>query len=272
MDGNPKKTQGVSSPLRQSNQLGYAPNMVQQRREFPDHPIHLEECLLARSGYRVRLADSPKQRNKASILINSMYSWRGYATDELDLSHQNPNSITLEASTDKQLFGTLTLRVDCEDGLLADALYQNEINALRKENRKICEMTKLAFNPKYSSKEALASLFHLAFIYARTIYHATDVLIEVNPRHATFYQRRLGFSHIGEQRTCPRVEAPAVLLHGTLEYGAQQISRFAGLRDSNEKSLYPYFFSESEVQGLTKRIQFKSQPIADSSAPQYQRR
>ena len=210
--------------------------------------------MLTRGGYRVRLADSPGQRNKASMLINSMYSWRGYATDGLELSRHSPNAITLEASTEQQLFGTLTLGFDSDDGLLADELYHDKIEALRVEARSVCEITKLAFNPQYSSKEALASLFHLAYIYARNIYQATDVVIEVNPRHAGFYQRRLGFERIGEVRTCPRVDAPAVLLHGVLDYGAKQISKHAGSRDSNEKSLYPYFFSESEVQGLTNRI------------------
>ena len=227
--------------------------------EATHDPHQFQECLLARSGYQVRLADSPGQRNKASMLINSMYSWRGYATDGIELAqHHNPNSITLEASAEEQLFGTLTVGLDSDDGLLADALYQQEIDTLRSMGLKVCEITKLAFDPRYSSKESLASLFHLAFIYARDIYSATDLLIEVNPRHASFYQRRLGFTQIGEMRSCPRVDAPALLLHLSLEYSATQISQHAGSRDTNEKSLYPYFFSECEVRALTHRIRHTS--------------
>ena len=223
--------------------------------EATHDPHQFQECLLARSGYQVRLADSPGQRNKASMLINSMYSWRGYATDGIELTqHHNPNSITLEASAEEQLFGTLTVGLDSDDGLLADALYQQEIDTLRSMRLKVCEITKLAFDPRYSSKESLASLFHLAYIYASDIYSATDLLIEVNPRHASFYQRRLGFKQIGEMRVCPRVDAPALLLHVSLEYGAKQISMHAGSRSKREKSLYPYFFSDNEVQGLTNRI------------------
>lgn len=215
----------------------------------------VKECVLSRSGYRVRLADSPGQRSRASILINSMYSWRGYATEGLDLTHHNPNRITLEASSGQELFGTLTLGLDSDDGLLAEELYPDEIKELRSQNRRLCEMTKLAFDPLYSSKESLAALFHLAYIYAHNIFKATDVLIEVNPRHVTFYQRRLGFEQIGDApRICPRVGAPAVLLRGKLAFGAKQISRLAGKREINDKSLYPYFFSESEVTGLTQRI------------------
>ena len=254
MDAISKKIQLSSTSQAHDGHHSHHQYLGSFEDEISSESGHVQECVLARSGYRVRLADSPGQRNKASILINSMYSWRGYATDDIDLTHQNPNSITLEASTEQQLFGTLTLRLDYDDGLLADALYQREIDSLRGEGRRICEMTKLAFNPKYSSKEALASLFHLAYIYARNIYNATDVLIEVNPRHASFYQRRLGFEQIGELRTCPRVDAPAVLLYVDLAYGAKQISKHAGSRNPSEKSLYPYFFSEAEVQGLTNRI------------------
>lgn len=214
----------------------------------------LSECVLSRSGYRVRLADSPGQRNKASILVNSMYSWRGYATEGIDVKHHNPNRITLEASSGQQLFGTLTLCLDSEDGLLAEELYPDEIRELRRQGRRLCEMTKLAFDPKYSSKESLAALFHLAYIYAHNLFKASDALIEVNPRHAMFYQRRLGFEPIGDQRICPRVGAPAVLLCGRLDYGAKQISNLAGSRDTQQKSLYPYFFSEEEVQGIANRI------------------
>lgn len=255
MEGTAKETQqasAVSHPAYpQSKSLVSATGALS--REHDDG--RLRECVLSRSGYRVRLADSPGQRNQASILINSMYSWRGYATEGLELTHHNPNRITLEASTGQQLFGTLTLGLDSEDGLLAEELYPDEIGDLRKQGRKLCEMTKLAFDPQYSSKESLAALFHLAYIYAHSICKATDVLIEVNPRHVTFYQRRLGFEQMGDApRTCPRVGAPAVLLRGRLAFGEKQISRLAGRREINDKSLYPYFFSEDEVTGLTQRI------------------
>ena len=214
----------------------------------------LHECVLARGGYRVRLADTPGQRSKASLLIKSMYSWRGYTTDGIAPQPHDPNRITLEASSEKELFGTITVGLDSADGLYADELYEPEINTLRRMGRTVCEMTKLAFNPQFSSKEVIASLFHLAYLYAHKIHRANDLLIEINPRHASFYQNRLGFQQLGEERTCRRVDAPAVLLHVELDYMAAQITNYAGLRDRREKSLYPYFFPDVEAQGLTNRI------------------
>jgi hypothetical protein len=39
-------------------------------------------------------------------------------------------------------------------------------------------------DPQYGSKRVLASLFHLAYIFARIIHKATDMLGSVAPAHA----------------------------------------------------------------------------------------
>lgn len=202
------------------------------------------DYVLEREGYRVRRAGSPGQRSKACRLVDNMYSRRGYQTDSVLSIPRHSNSIILEASRGQKLFGTLTLGFDSEQGLLADALYQEEINSLRTTGRKLCEVSKLAVDPQYGSKEVLASIIHLLYIYAHVVNKATDMLIEVHPRHAGFYERKLGFRQIAGMRTCPRVNAPAVLLHIELNYMQEQISRHGGSRDTKERSLYPYFSPE----------------------------
>lgn len=214
-----------------------------------------DTCLLRHSDYNIRLVDSPWQCSKTSLLIRRMYSWRGYRTENSTVIPYNPNRLTLEASREQQVFGTLTLGLDSEEGLSADELYKDELNVFRKKGRKICEVSKLAFEPQFSSKELFASLFHLAYIYGYTIHKVKDAFIEINPRHATFYKRMLGFRQIGEKRTCPRVDAPAVLLHLELDYMDAQISSLAGSHTLKEKSLYPYFFPRHKEQGVAQRLQ-----------------
>ncbi|HEX7026824.1 MAG TPA: hypothetical protein VF268_06255 [Gammaproteobacteria bacterium] len=217
-------------------------------------PEAIPEYVLERDGYRVRRANHPDQRSKASMLIERMYARRGYHTETATALPHHPTRITLETSRGEQLFGTLTLGLDSEEGLLADALYRPEMNRLRAMGRKLCELSRLAVDPQYGSKEVLASLFHLAYIYARLLHKATDVLIEVNPRHAGFYKRMLGFRQIGQVHTCPRVNAPAVLLHLELAYMDAQIARHAGSRNTAERSLYPYFFASCEPEQLTDSV------------------
>jgi hypothetical protein len=228
-------------PLAENNEFLY---------EMPN-----PNCVLRQSDYSICLADSPKRCGLVNKLIKRMYSWRGYDTGSASVFSQDDNRVTFEASSKHELFGTLTLGIDSEQGLLADELYGKEIDAFRLKNKKVCEVSKLAIDSKYGSKEVLASLFHLAYIYARTIHKASDAFIEVNPRHAGFYKRMLGFQPIGEIRTCERVGAPAVLLHLELDYMDAKISSFAGSRELKDKSLYPYFLPQHTEKGLAQRLQ-----------------
>jgi hypothetical protein len=76
----------------------------------------------------------------------------------------------------------------------------------------------------------------------------------VNPRNVVFYKRMLEFREAGERKMCERVSAPAVLLHLNVAYVTEQIVRFGGTRDASQRSLYPFFFSPAEAEGLQRRI------------------
>ena len=233
---------------------------------YPSHTT--SDCLLQRNGYSIHLVSSLKQRIKAITLIKSMYASRGYQTDNACAFTNAPNQYTFEARQSQQLIGTMTLTIDTHDKLLADTLYRTELNQFRQRNRRLCELSKLAFNSESSSKEIYASLFHIAYIFARNIHNVDDAFIEINPRHAAFYKRMLGFQQIGELRTCPRVNAPAVLLHLNRVYAEQKIIAMAGQLKQKEKSIYPYFLSQNQEKEITQRVQTKYTPTTFS--PSYQ--
>ena len=209
-----------------------------------------------RRSFRIRPADDHGRRTAASMLIDKMYSRRGYETGFLQ-ADSHPNRITLVASDDdNDTLGTLSLGLDSSAGLLVDEMYCDEVDALRAQGRSVCELTKLAVDQAQGSKRVLASLFHIAYIYGRILNQVTDVFIEVNPRHAPFYRRMLGFRQCGEIRTCPRVNAPAVLLRLELDHVDAQIQALGGQAEvgSAERSLYPYFFSKREEAGIARRL------------------
>lgn len=212
------------------------------------------EVLAESTTFGLRLMDTPAGRNQASMLINKMYSWRGYAgTHALQ---EDPNRITLSASSRGDVLGTLTLGVDSPAGILADEIFKEEIDVFRARGAKVCEITKLAFDPSANSKAAMASLFHLAVLHARDIHGCTDLFIEVNPRHRRFYQNMLGFVPHGEPKNNPRVNAPAYLLRVGFDYVTQQIETLGGKGgDADEKrSFYPLFFSPLEEDGILQRL------------------
>lgn len=205
-------------------------------------------------SFGIRLTDTAEGRNSASMLINKMYAWRGYAG-----THQfndDPNRITLTAVDKGEVVGTLTIGIDSPIGLSADQSFKEEIDSYRELGAKLCEFTKLAFDSEVRSKTALGNLIHLAVIYARDIHHCTHIFIEVNPRHRRFYERMLGFKQQGELKINPRVNAPAYLLRCSLDYMTEQIEKFGGTFENTEgeRSFYRYFFSPREEKGVIGRL------------------
>lgn len=204
--------------------------------------------------FKIRLASSDNRRSSASMLIEKRYASRGYQTRALE---EDPQRITVLVFMQEKIVGTTTLGLDGPAGLLADSIYKGEIDSLRAEGRAVCELTKLAIDDEYvDSKHIVAVLFHMCKIYGQNIHQASDFVIEINPRHAAFYKKLLGFVDFGPERMCPRVNAPAVLLRLPLEYADEQIRRFGGLQKSaiGVRSLYPYCFSKDDEIGIAGRL------------------
>lgn len=206
------------------------------------HITPREHAILLFAGQRLQLVSQSQASHAASRLVGRMYAQRG-----LDMrAHQKDgqsqaSQLVLTATDAGEVFGTMTLAFDSPSGLSAEGSYGREIAALRQRGAFICEVTRLAIEDLQGSKPLLAALFQLAHIHSRQIRRMTDMVIEVHPRHAPFYMRMLGFRKLGAETLCPRVNAPAILLHGDLAYADEQIARHAGLRGAGVKSLYPYF-------------------------------
>lgn len=169
------------------------------------------------ADYAIRPARTPHEQGMASMLVRRRYAWRGYQTEGVGQTADDPNRLTLAAWHEDDVVATLTLGCDSPAGLLADALYSPELDRLRRPGRIVCEVSRLAVDPDFSSPGLLITLLQAAHRHGQGRFAASDVVIEVNPRHARYYQRLLGFRQLGSLRRCPRVDAPAVLLHRALD-------------------------------------------------------
>ena len=206
--------------------------------------------------FNIRMANSEGRREAASVLIRKMYAWRGYSLDDpLASDAEKPNLITLVVDSAGVTVGTMTLCFDADIGLPADENFRDKLDELRAKGHRLCEPSKLAIDTNVP-KRVFASMIHISYIYAHNIHGYTDYVIEVNPRHAVFYKRMLGFREMGAERMCTRVDAPAVLLHLELSYMKEQIQKFGGLMEKHgkEKSFYPYFFPPYDEPGITGRL------------------
>ncbi|MEC5387230.1 long-chain N-acyl amino acid synthase [Uliginosibacterium sp. H3] len=223
----------------------------------PSREADRQRIRLTDRAFRLACIQDDTEFALAANLIEQRYAWRGYQIENEALFERPSNQVTFAAYQGESVVGTLTLRTDSSHGLLADELYQDDIDWYRTHrNAHCCELTRFALAPTRQSKEVFASLFHLAFIFGREIHQVSDVFIEVNPRHVSFYHRMLGLGQVGTERICKRVAAPAVLMHGDLSHIETQIDEHGGSPYLRAKSLYPYFFSKQEALSVIEQLRW----------------
>lgn len=158
------------------------------------------------------------ERQATDLLVRRMYAWRGYRANPQTTPQRDDDRVTLAAWLDNLLVATLTLSLDGGNGLLCETLYPDEVAGLQAISPRICEYSRLAIDPDYSSPELMEAFFRTAYNFARSHFGASDAVVEINPRHRRYYERQLGFTLLGPIRICPRVEAPAMLLHRCLRH------------------------------------------------------
>jgi len=208
--------------------------------------------------FKIGFASSEKNKQLANVLVEKLYSSRGYdVSSQSAMASEKIYRRTLLVYNKENLpIGTITISPDSPHGLLADELYQQELDALRQNSGvKLLEITKFAMDRhRGNSKKVLAGLLGIAYISAKLM-GSNWMVMEVNPRHVVFYQTILGFKVIGPERTCPRVNAPAVLLGLDLAYMREQINKFGCKKNDSAagKSLYRYFMSEQDEADIIKR-------------------
>ncbi len=119
-------------------------------------------------------------------------------------------SSILVATLSQNVVATISLVEDGKLGLPMDDLYAIEIERMRQKGKRLAELTCLAHRHTDATmwnrgkvRATLETLIRHAanFAVQREI---DDLVICVNPRHASFYQRRYGFTELGgPDRPCP---------------------------------------------------------------------
>lgn len=210
-------------------------------------------------AFRIRLARSRPASQNANVLVQRRYSSRGYDIPGLK---GDPYLFTFVAHNQGDVVGTLSIRLErrAEDGkghgLSADDLYGPELTALRASGANVCEFTRLAVDLKFGSKPILAGLFHTAYLLAYRLRGYDHAVIEVNPRHVSFYERALGFHCVGPERLNTRVNAPAVLLCVPFAEIEAALKVYAGKPElaKNARAFLTHCFPSEEEAGVLARL------------------
>ncbi|TAK90369.1 MAG: hypothetical protein EPO06_08820 [Burkholderiaceae bacterium] len=209
----------------------------------------IKRVLESGHGFKVRIASKPGTPRRASGLVQKRYGGRGYQTPE---EWEEPQLFTFLAYHDGELIGTVGVRLDSENRLAADKLYQVELNALREAGHKLCEYTRLAVETTADSKAALATLFHSGYLWAGIIHGHDYCVIEVHPRHIVFYQRMLGFKKLSDTRHNTNVNAPGILLGIEFSEIARNLAKQQKRRRETDTTggLFDYGFADNEASAI----------------------
>lgn len=242
----PGRRDAAAQPLESTLMGDAAHSTLFMRSSLSPEPL--------RQGFKIRIARRPSVLEDAVGLLNRRYRQRGYGSQTLTLS---PERMTIVAYEARQVIGTLTVQLDTGHGLLSDECFPDVLNGFRASGARLCEFTKLATAPRAPTPATLASMFHVAFIFAHQLSGATHIAIEVNPRHVSFYMRVLGFLPHGTPQSNPRVNAPGVLLIADFqEIGRQLLAREApGSGAGEPPPFFSHSFSNAEEKGIRKRIE-----------------
>ena len=205
-------------------------------------------------AFKIRVAHLAYHPREAQVLVERRYRGRGY---QIPVVSRDPYLMTFLAYDEGRVVGTVSVRLDSvQKGLSADELYGAELDDLRTQGARMCEFTRLAVDAAVASKPVLATLFHTAYLYAAVVRQYTHSVIEVNPRHASFYNRALKFERIGPVRFNTRVKAAAVLLGVPFATIGEGIAQYAGKSEvaSGRGSLFQYGFPAHEQEGVLHRL------------------
>ena len=160
---------------------------------------------------RIEVAETSAQRLLAHGLLSRQYEQAGYLPPPLPWP--SSHEITLLAMHGQRAVATLTMRFDGPTGLLADRHYGPLLGRHRGPGRVLCEFIRFAIAVDAPVMQVLGKLLAKGWPIGPERRGVTDIFVECHPRHSAFYRRALAFRTIGDETTCERVGAPAVLLH-----------------------------------------------------------
>ncbi len=124
-----------------------------------------------------------------------------------------PNTAVILGRIGEMPVSTISAYIDGPKGLPLDAVYHDELEALRQSGRRLTEFGLFADRRQhlFRSIDALLELIRYATYFALSC-DATDGVIGVHPHHANFYTRLIGFEPAGEVKEYETVKNNPVAL------------------------------------------------------------
>jgi hypothetical protein len=156
-------------------------------------------------GIEIRRATYLEDFLGAYSLVYRTFVREGYINERrvglrLRIFEALPEMATFIATADGHLAAVMSVVADSPDlGLPSDHCFKPELDELRRQGRKVCEITNLAVDERYRNSTTFPELTRVVFAQALAE-GCDDVFIAISPGHARFFEEVLQFDPCGDQR------------------------------------------------------------------------
>jgi hypothetical protein len=201
------------------------------------------------ASVEVGLATTTQDLEGAFRLVHDQYAARGYIgpdpSRQRRTAHQAlPSTKVFVARAGGVVIATVTLVPDSPLGMPCDALYGDELAAMRASGWRLAEVSALAVDDRWRvhGVKVLLSLVQVVALYGRHIAGVDALCITVHPRHVRFYEEWLRFQRFGAVKPYAAVNgAPAVALRLDLA------GELDGPPDAAHRPLVAHLFGAAET-------------------------
>lgn len=223
--------------------------------------------------YKIKIANTLEEREKVFRLGYEIYREKGYInknSDEWLIRNYDANEgtvILIVLDKELNIVGSVTLVFAENCKLPSEKVYHDEIKAIRKNGFRFAEISRLIIHPDHrNSKEVLLLLFNYLAIFTYQVKKYTGLVVQVNPRHTSYYKLLLKFKEIGGQKISPHVNnAPAVLLalHTDTYQDEMKILNSNSIQ-KKDRSLYAHFLKYDQELLVAQYLKNQAKPISSA--------
>ncbi|PCJ58829.1 MAG: hypothetical protein COA79_12220 [Planctomycetota bacterium] len=206
---------------------------------------YAESSISSINKFTVKVAETTDEKRNAFHLAYQSYLKKGYTTE-------SENGL-LDEEYDKWMDTTIFITIDQKNKVIgtASVLYNHSNNlpcfelfdiANITQDLSTAEITRFAIDDKCKhGLQILQEMYVYLYFFSKRNFNIECFLIEVNPRHVMFYEKKLGFKIIRNGVPCPRVHgAIAVLLQTNFEL-FDSINKGISIKNKKLKYIYNYY-------------------------------
>jgi ribosomal protein S18 acetylase RimI-like enzyme len=156
-------------------------------------------------GFVVERALGLEDYWQAYSLVHDCYVQRGYIEPcqggaRIRSFEAIPEMATFVAKVDDRVVAVTSVLMDSPElGLPSDKAFGPEIDKLRRDGRRVCEITNLAVHPDHRCRNVFSELTRCCLAHAMAIGY-DDMFIAVSPEHARFFKEVFLFEPWGDRR------------------------------------------------------------------------